>query len=159
SSLMETPRNPQMATMMGAAASAHGQSTVTKMSRYGEIYETVMRNDMGEVTGSMGGGGGGGGMGGGAGGRPDMKGGKGGGGNRNMFALPNRPVRVGESWTDTLTSHEGDNTSTMMATYTLTRVENSGGARVAVINYTGSLTGQAQGGTQNMQITGELRFD
>ncbi len=164
---IETPANPQMAMMMQQMAGS-GQVVTTKMNDRGIVYSTDMQMAGGQ--GGMGGMnmGGGGGMGsgrgpGGPGGRGGMMGGGMGRNQRAMFSLPKNPVRVGDTWTDTLVvpaPSPDEPTSTMVATYNLKRVDQQGGDRVAVVAMTGTIsTSGGQGGPQQMNMNGEYQLD
>ena len=111
----------------------------------------------------MGGGPGMGGPGGGPGGRGGRGGMMGGGNNRGPtpFILPAQPVRPGDTWTDS-TSVNGNGTDpamTVRGTFKLDRVEQRGGARVAVVTWTGTMTTSGPMGAQVMNAIGEIGID
>ena len=143
---IETPANPQMATMMQNAAGS-GQVVTTKMNDRGIVYSTDM-----QMAGGQGGMGGGRGQGGGM-----------GRSQRAMFSLPKNAVHVGDTWTDTLivpASTQDEPTSTMVATYNLKRVDQQGGDRVAVVGMTGTIsTSGGQAPPQQLSMNGEYQLN
>lgn len=162
SASMEMPAMPQMAQMMGGMASQmKGQTTITKMDNRGRIFSTEIQGGMAGMAG-MGGGQGMGGPGG-PGGRGGRGGMMGGGNNRGPapFILPAQPVRPGDTWTDsTSTGGDGGNPAvTVKGTFKLDRVEQRGGARVAVVTWTGVITTTGQMGAQVMNAVGEIGID
>ncbi|HEY2805100.1 MAG TPA: hypothetical protein VGI92_04500 [Gemmatimonadales bacterium] len=161
---VETPAMPQMAGMMQAMAQMTPTVT-TRMNDRGVIYSTSV--DMGAAGaggGGMAGMGGGGAMGGGRGGRGGPGGMAGLGRNqRTFFELPRAAVHVGDSWVDTMNvagATPEEPTTNMVATYNLKRVDQRGGARIAVVGMTGTLS--TSGGTQppqQMAMNGEFQLD
>jgi hypothetical protein len=83
---------------------------------------------------------------------------------RGTAVMPARAVRPGETWTDSMTTSVGAGPQRQQAvfhvTYTLQRVENRGGARVAVVSLRGSLRADSAG-TPGLTgtMTGELAVD
>ena len=169
---VETPANPQMAPMMQGAAGI-GMQVTSKMNARGAIYSsentTGMTAQQGAAMGANGPPQGPGGMSGmpGMGGRGG-RGGRGGMGGmtrnqRTMFLLPEGPVRVGQSWTDTMIvvgSEPGEPSTTFAATYQLQRIDNSGGKRLAVVTVNGVMTmANPNGNASLMNVTGEFQLD
>ena len=165
SAKMESPAMPQMGAMMGAQIQMmKGQTTTTKMSNRGRVYSSDVSGGMA----AMGGPGGGPGMGG-PGGRPGMggpgrrPGGMGGGnrGGRSPLLLPEQPVRPGDTWSDSMNiDASGDQPAqSIRGTFKLERVDNRGGARVAVISWNGVMTTTTPMGQQVMNATSELDLD
>jgi hypothetical protein len=148
SAAVETPAAPQMSGMMGAVAGQmQGQTTTQRTDSRGRIYSSEVSGGMAAMAG-MGGGG---------------RGGAGGGGNqRPLYLLPERAVRVGETWTDTMVTpaaSPGEGPSTFAATFRLERVEQHGASRVAVVSLNGTQTMAAQQGPQTFNLTGEFQLD
>lgn len=138
----ESPAMPQMSAMMGggAANAMRGQTTTTRMDARGRMFSV-------ETSG---------------GGQAGGRGGMGGGRQRAMYVLPEAPVRVGQSWTDsTSTPAAGDEPArSMMATFRLERVDNRGATRVAVIAMDGNMVQSTpQGGSQRFTIVGQFQVD
>ncbi len=158
---MESPAMPQMAQMAGSMiAQMRGQQTVQKMDRRARTFSTEVTGGMSSMMGQPGGGGPGRGGRGGRGGPGGPGGGMGGQNDqRAVFLLPERAVRVGESWTDSLVTTEGGNTTSMLWTYRLVRVDSRGGARVAVLDVNGTMAQQTPQGPMNMSLTGQLMVD
>jgi hypothetical protein len=143
----EFPAMPQMA--MGAGA-------MTEMLR-GMVTEQVMTTRGRVVSQQIVSGGPQGMPGMGRGGRGAMPG-MGGGrqdNNQMMVVLPERPVRVGDTWADSMvTSGEGGG-STIRATFRLERMDGP----VAVIGMRGTMsTAMGPGGSMTMDMTGEIRL-
>jgi hypothetical protein len=80
-------------------------------------------------------------------------------GSRPVFALPEQPVRVGQSWTDSTTFEEGGTVTNMLATYRLERIESRGSARVAVLSINGTSASRTPQGSMIMSVTGEVSLD
>lgn len=152
SAKMESPAMPQMAAMMGGVAGRlRGQVTTTKMDGRARIFSTeVQRANGGDAAAGGAGRGGRGGM-------------MGGGGNnqRPMFLLPERPVRVGETWQDSViipgAGMEGP--SNFLATYKLERVDTRGGTRIAVVSMDGTMATSAASGPQRWSVRGQFQID
>jgi len=149
SASMETPAAPQMSGMMGAMASQmRGQTTTQKVSPRYRIYSSEVTGGMAAMAG-MGGPGGRGGM---AGSRSE----------RPFMLLPERPVRVGETWSDTTTtpgSSPTEGVNAYEATFKLERVELAGSSRVAVVSVNGTQVSATPQGPQNFSISGEFHID
>ena len=147
---------PQMAQMAGpqVVSVMTGSSTVSKMDASGQIYSLEATPGPGGAAMGMGPQGGRGGRGGPGGG---MMGG--GMGNRPMYAFPSRPVRVGESWTNSDTINVEGIMTTSVSTYRLERVENQGGARIAIVSMSGTQAVTTPAGPMNLTSAGELQLD
>ena len=148
SAAMETPAAPQMSGMMGAVAGQlQGQTTTQRTDSRGRVYSSEVSGGMSAMAGRGGGG----------------RGGAGGGGNqRPLYLLPERAVRVGETWTDTMVtpaSSPSEGPSTFAATFRLERVEQHGASRVAVVSLNGTQTMAGQQGPQTFNVTGEFQLD
>ena len=78
---------------------------------------------------------------------------------RAIFALPEQPVRAGESWSETLTGGGADGSLTMSGTYTLERTLRQGNHNVAVITATGQIGGGGPGGALAARVSGRIEFD
>ena len=145
---MESPAMPQMAAMAGAAImNMRGQTTTTHMDARGRIYQIEVNNpnaDMGA-------------------GRGGRMAGMGGGGQRTMFNLPVQPVRVGDTWNDSMNvaaSSPTDPATNLVASYKLERIDNRGGLNVAVVSINGSLAQvNPQGGQSRFAVTGQFQLD
>lgn len=152
SARFESPAMPQMAQMAGpqAIAAMTGTSTVTKMDPSGQIHDLQVIPGPGAAAmmgnRPQGGRGGPGGM-------------MGNMGNRPMYAFPNRPVRVGESWTSSDTINAEGTTTMVQSTYRLERVENQGGARIAVVSLSGTMGVTTPAGPLNLTSQGEIQLD
>ncbi len=151
SATMESPAMPQMAQMMGQATAAlRGMVTEQVMTTRGKIVSSQVVSGGPQGMGPMGQGRGRGGPGGPMGNTSNRENG------RMLVLLPERPVRVGDSWTDTMTTTSDAGAMTMIATFRLDRMEGS----TAVLGFTGTMSSpMGQEGTFSMQMTGELRLD
>jgi len=141
----ESPAMPQMAAMAGAAVSQmQGQTTTTRTNARGRIFSAEVTNPN-----AMAAGGGGRGMGGGA--------------QRTLFLLPENPVRIGDSWNDSMMvtgASPNEPSTNMVATFRLERVDNRGGIRVAVISINGTMAQvSAQTGPTRLSVSGEFQLD
>ncbi len=148
SASMESPAMPQMAQMMGQATAAlRGMVTEQVITTRGKIVSSQVVSGGPQDMGQMGQGRGRGGPMGNTSNREN---------GRMLVLLPEGPVRVGDSWTDTMTTTSDAGAMTMIATFRLERMEGS----TAVLGFTGSMSSpMGQGGTMSMQMTGELRLD
>lgn len=163
SARFESPAMPQMAQMAGpmALAAINGSTTITKMDPSGQIFD--IQTTPGPGAGNMGmqgpggGPGGPGGRRGGPGGPMGLMGGN--AGSRPMFGFPARPVRIGESWSVSDTMNVEQVTTVTNGNYRLERVDNQGGARVAIVSLSGNMDITTPGGPMNMTSTGELQMD
>jgi hypothetical protein len=147
-----SPAMPQMEQMMGQMTDMmKGTATVSRMTSRGRmmavqvILPPAFKSMMGAQGGAM-----------------DM----GGGANSNNISsfvlLPERPVRVGASWRDSMTvsmdsAGAAGATASFAATFTLKRME----GRVAVIGVDGTfrLAGGPMPGGASFALTGETKLD
>jgi hypothetical protein len=146
---MDWPGMPMMRQMGGnMAGMMRGMTTIRRMDSRGRVIST-------EIT-SMGG----------MGNMPGMgRGGRYGMGGSRSLALPEGPVRVGDTWTSVDTTQVpagpgGQTNATARMTYRLERLERQGRARVAVISVRGEL--EAASGEQMAtggSMSGEVRVD
>jgi hypothetical protein len=149
---MASPAMPQMEQMMGQVTEMmKGTETVSRMTSRGRmtglqvILPPALKSMMGAQGGAM-----------------DLGGGT---NNNNMSSfvlLPERPVRVGSSWRDSMTvsldsAGAAGASATFAATFTLKRME----GRVAVIGVDGTFrtAGGAMPGGASFTLTGEAKFD
>lgn len=147
----ESPGMPQMAAMMAnTGAMLRGQVTTTRMDGRARVFGMESNNP------NMPGMGGGGPGGRGAGGMGNM-----GRNQRAMYMLPERPVRVGESWTDSMVTQGVGNEgpTNFLATFRLERVDTRPNARVAVVSMNGTLATSGPRGPQQLSVTGEFQLD
>ena len=148
----ESPAMPQMGAMMGNVANMmRGQVTTTKMDGRARMFSIESSNP------NMQGGGPGG---------PGGPGGRGGmmGGMRNqraMYVLPERAIRIGETWSDStvIPGNGNDGPSSLLATFKLDRVDARGGTRIAVITMDGNMATSSARGPQRMSVTGQFQLD
>lgn len=78
---------------------------------------------------------------------------------RMVFAFPDRAVRPGDTWTETLTTSEMDGSITLAATYTLERTQRVGNHSIAVIGIAGQAGGGGPDGALALRVTGRLEYD
>ena len=144
----ESPAMPQMGAMMGNAANMmRGQVTTTKMDGRARMFSIESSNPNMQ-----------GGQGGGPGGRGMM------GGMRNQrarYVLPERPIRIGETWSDStiIPGNGTDGPSSLLASFKLDRVDTRGGTRIAVITVDGNMATSSARGPQRMSVTGQFQLD
>jgi len=155
----ESPAMPQMGAMMGGAANAmRGRVTTTKMDNRARIFGIEITNANAPGAGA-GGSGGPGGPGGGR-GRGGPMGGMG-GSQRVLYMLPERAVRVGETWTDSSSTPAAgtEGATNFLATFKLERVDSRGSARVAVISLDGNMATTTPQGPTRYSVTGQFQMD
>jgi len=129
------PAAPAMAQMADQVTSMlRGLTTVTRTDRRGHIYSS-------QITGGP------------------MAGAGATNSSRAFYALPEQPVRPGDTWRDSATVAGGDGTTTYVVDFRLERVEGTGGGRIAVISMSGSVSGQSAQASLSMQSTAEMRLD
>ena len=130
------PGMPAMAQMADQVITMlRGMTTVSKTDRRGHVYSTQVTS--GQMAGA-------------------------GGQNSNrFFALPQGPVRPGDSWRDssTVPSPGGDGATTYVVNFKLDRIDHSGAAQVAVVSMTGQVNAENSQASSNMQIDAELQLD
>jgi hypothetical protein len=151
SAKMETPGMPQMAAMMsGQAEAMRGQSTTTRIDNRGRLLSVETGNTMPGAESAP----------------TPAQGGRGmrmpGRNQRAMFVLPERAVRVGDTWMDSIvTAGAGptDGPTNFLATYKLERIEQRGNFRVAVVSMAGNMVTNSPNGPQTMTVTGEFSYD
>lgn len=155
SAKMESPAMPQMAAMMGGVANRmRGQVTTTKMDGRARIFSAEVQRANGGDAGANGAGGGA--------GRGRGMGGMGGGNNqRPMFLLPEQPVRIGQTWQDSviIPGQGMEGPSNLLATYKLDRVDTRGGTRIAVVTMDGTMATSAAAGPQRWSVRGQFQID
>jgi len=143
---MESPAMPQMASMMPQMP-AGVDTTVQKMNARGQLFMVDVGNTPIQ--------------------RDPAQRGQGAGMGRGMgqrfanalFALPPRPVRVGESWSDSTTYMTEMGGTNFLATYTLEQVVNRGSARVAIITVNGTQSSSAPAGSVVLSVSGRIQLD
>jgi len=148
---VESPGMPQMAAMIGQMGDMmKGLKTVTRMTSRGKVtaLEVTLPPAAQALAGAQGGTMG---MGGGSG--PSMS---------SFVLLPERPVRVGGTWRDSMTvaldsAGVSGGTAKFVAMFTLKAME----GRVAVIGLDGTLTvsGAAMPAGMSLTVTGEEKLD
>lgn len=130
------PAAPAMAQMANQViATLRGMTTVSKTDRRGRVYSTQVTS--GQMAGA-------------------------GGQNSNrFFALPEGPVRPGDTWRDssTVPFPGGDGATTYVVNFRLDRIDHSGGAQVAVVSITGQVNAESSQASSNMQIDAEVHLD
>jgi hypothetical protein len=156
SARMESPAMPGMAERMSGQASAmRGQTVTSRMDARGRLLSVEVTNPNAmDASGAP---------------APGSPGGGGGGGmrmpgrnQREIFVLPERAVRAGDTWTDSVViagAGPTEGPTNFLATYKLERVEQRGNFRVAVISLAGNMVTNSPTGPQTMSVTGELSFD
>ena len=144
SARMESPSMPQMSQMMaGQAAAMTGLRVTTKMDARARLLSVEIADHAATPQAGPGG---------------RMPGRH----QRPMFVLPERPVRAGDSWTDSVViagAGPTEGTTNFLATYTLQRIEQRGNFRVAVISMAGNMVTNSPGGPQTMTVVGEMAYD
>jgi len=147
-----SPAMPQMEQMMGQATDMmKGTATVSRMTSRGRmtavqvILPPALKSMMAGQAGAM-----------------DLGGGANSNNMSSFVLLPERPVRVGASWRDSMTvsldsAGAAGATATFAATFTLKRME----GRVAVIGVDGTfrLAGGPLPGGASFTLTGETKLD
>lgn len=151
SARIESPGMPQMAAMMGnQAAAMRGVTTTTRMDSRGRLLSVETGNTLpgGEAPPTA---------------DPNARGMRMPGRNqRAIYVLPERAVRPGDTWTDSvITAGAGptDGPTNYLATYKLERVEQRGDFRVAVVSMAGNMVTNSPNGPQTMAVVGEMAYD
>lgn len=147
SATIETPAMPAMAAQMGNfAANLRGQTTTTKMDPRGKVVSIVVQNPN---AGMMGGGRG-------------MMRNVPGRNQRAMFVFPERAIRVGDTWSDSMliaaTAPEEGPTN-FLASFKLEGIEMISGVRVASVSFNGTMATNGPNGPQLMSSAGAFQFD
>jgi hypothetical protein len=156
SARVETPGMPGMGDRMaGQAAMMRGQTVTTRMDSRARLLSIEVANaNAPDGSGAPAPGGPGAG---GAGGQrmPGRN-------QRPMFVLPERAVRAGDTWTDSVViagAGPTEGPTNYLATYKLERIEQRGNFRVAVISMAGNMVSNSPNGPQTMTVTGEIAYD
>jgi hypothetical protein len=149
---MASPAMPQMEQMMGQVTDMmKGTQTVWRMTSRGRMtaVQVILPPALKAMMGAQGGG-------------MDMGGGASSNNMSSFVLLPERPVRVGSSWRDSMTvsmdsAGAAGATATFAATFTLKRME----GRVAVIGVDGTfrMAGGPMPGGASFALTGETKLD